>query len=84
MELAHPGRAGWAFAVTDTMLVAVTDEWLSDSVPGVLGLYQARSLEGPWRAVPVPAEAAAGYGVMVDQHGQLVIGTINGVWLVRD
>jgi len=84
LELAHQGRAAWAFAMTDTMVVAVSDEWLSDWVPGVLGLYVAPAVEGPWTALPTPADAAAGYSVMVDRDGQLVIGTIRGVWLVRD
>lgn len=84
LELAHQGRAAWAFAMTDTMVVAVSDEWLSDWVPGVLGLYVAPAVEGPWTALPTPADAAAGYSVTVDRDGHLVIGTIHGVWLVRD
>jgi len=84
LELAHQGRAAWAFAMTDTMVVAVSDEWLSDWVPGVLGLYVAPAVEASRSALPTPADAAAGYSVMVDRDGQLVIGTIRGVWLVRD
>jgi len=84
LELAHHGRYVYAFAMSDTMLVAVSDEWLSDWVPGVLGLYTAPALEGPWTVVPTPPDAAAGLSVMVDRHGQIVIGTERGVWLVRN
>jgi len=84
LELAHPGRYIHAFAATDTMLVAVSDEWVSESVPGVLGLYTAPAHEGPWTAVSTPQDAAAGWSVMVDRQGRIVIGTMRGVWLVRD
>jgi ligand-binding sensor domain-containing protein len=84
LELAHAGRYVHAFAATDTMLVAVSDEWVSDWVPGVLGVYTAPAHEGPWTAVPTPPDAAAGWSVMVDHQGQIVIGTTRGVWLVRD
>ncbi len=84
LELAHRGRRVYAFAVTDTMLVAVSDEWLSDWVPGVLGVYTASTLEGPWTVVPTPPTAAAGFSVMVDHAGKMVVGTIEGVWLVHD
>lgn len=84
LELAHGGRRVYAFAMTDTVVVAVSDEWLSDWVPGVLGVYTAPAVQGPWTPMPTPPEAAAGYSVMVDRDGQLVIGTMRGVWLVRD
>ena len=66
------------------MLVAVSDEWVSDWVPGVLGVYTAPAHEGPWTAVSTPPDAAAGWSVTVDRQGQIVIGTMRGVWLVRD
>lgn len=84
LELAHGGSYVYAFAMNDTILVAVSDEWLSDLVPGALGLYTSAAVEGLWTAVPVPVEAAAGFSVMVDRSGQLVIGTTRGVWLVRE
>lgn len=84
LKLAHAGGLVYAFAVTDTMLVAVSDEWLSDRLPGALGVYTARALDGPWTVVPTPDEAGAGFSVTVDGEGQMLIGTIRGVWLVRD
>ena len=84
LELTRPGRYVHAFVATSAVLVAVSDEWVSDLMPGVLGVYTATAHEGPWTAVPAPPDAASGWSVTLDHQGQIVIGTERGVWLVRE
>lgn len=84
LELVHPGRYVHAFAVTDTMLFAVSFEETADAVDGTLGVYAAPALEGPWTVVPTPPSATGGFTVVVDSEGQVAIGTVQGVWLIRN
>lgn len=83
LDLRHGAGYVEAFARTDTMVVAVSNEWISDTLPGVLGLYTAASVSGPWTAIPAPGNAEGGFAVVVRHDGELMIGTRQGTWLVR-
>jgi hypothetical protein len=83
LELLHPGRYVHAFAVTDTMLLAVSFEEVAGTADGALGVYMASALEGPWSVVPTPSDARGGLSVVLARDGDVVVGTAKGVWLIR-